>query len=176
MRTQAGLPTLLTPKTPTVTLTRMQSGIGALTVEALFSESVGDLRIGCAYQLRSGASSIARRNSTRPITLDQHGRIGIDLRQCREIERLIVYGFSESGAQLRWGGTLVVTTFGNAKIETTLDRQASSGVVVFLSLFNVRGEFVIRAEQEEVSGSVRDACSSFGYERITWRDDRNPVD
>jgi len=159
-----------------VTLTRLQSAIGALTIEALHSDAVGDLRIGCAYQLRSGRSTLARPNSTAAVALDPHGRVVIDLRQSRDIVRLLVFGFSPSRVELRWGGTLVVTTFGGAKVELPLERAASSGVVVFLSLYNVRGEFVLRAEMDDVSGSVRDACRAFGYERITWLDDRTPVD
>ncbi len=173
---QPGKPAILTPKAPVVTLTRLQSGVGALTIEAVFDASVGDLRIGASYQLRSGMSSTARPNSIRPVSLDPRGRLNIDLRQCRDIQRIAVYGFSESRSPLRWGGTLVATTFGNAKIEVALDRPPSSGVVVFMTLFNVRGEFVIRAEMEEIGGSVRDASNAYGYERITWRDDRNPVD
>jgi hypothetical protein len=186
-RARSGTHTILTPKAPTVTLTRLQTGVGTLTFEAVCSDAVGDLRLGYAYQLRSGETSalpradgsrFAPRNSTRPVIYgqrDRYERITVDLRQCREIERLIIYGYSESGAELRWGGALVVTAFGQTKIELPLDGSLSAGVGVFLSLYNVRGEFVLRSEMEIVSGSVREACRAYGFDRITWLDAKTPV-
>jgi hypothetical protein len=106
---------------------------------------------------------------------DRYESITVDLRQCQEIERLIVYGYSESGTELRWGGALVVTTFGDAKIELPLDAVPSLGVGVFLSLYNVRGEFVLRSEMEMVRGSVRHACRAYGFDRITWIDEKTPL-
>src|SRR5206468_1463600 len=75
-RVRAGERHLLTVGEPTVTLTRLQSAIGTLTVEAAVGPTVGDLRIGCAYDLVSGASStvqltqgnrLAPRGSRRPL-------------------------------------------------------------------------------------------------------------
>jgi uncharacterized protein involved in tellurium resistance len=178
---------LLTPKAPTVTLTRLQSGVGALGFAAVCPPTVGDLRIGCAYQLRSGHTSTvqfadgrhtAPYNSTRPVIVahrDQYERISLDLRQSREIERLIIYGYSPSGAPLRWDGALVVTTFGYARIKVPLDAAPQGGVVVFLSLYNIHGEFVLRAEMDMASGTIRDACNAYGFDRITWLDARSPV-
>jgi hypothetical protein len=186
-RARPGTRTILNPQNPTVTLTRVQTGIGALTFEAAASDTVGDLRLGCAYQLRSGASStvqyaggshVAPPNSTRPVIVAHHDRferISIDLRQCRDVERLIIYGFSESRAQLRWGGTLLATAFGNARIEVPLDADPSDAVTVFLSLYNVDGEFVLRAEMEAITGSIREASKAYGFDAITWQDDRTPV-
>jgi hypothetical protein len=45
-----------------------------------------------------------------------------------------------------------------------------------MSLYNVRGEFVLRAEMQALNGGVREACRAYGYDRITWLDDRAPVD
>ena len=59
---------------PTVTLNRVQSGVGALTFEAVASAEVGDLRLGCAYQLRSGLSS----------TVQQKGKKAVRKREVRE--------------------------------------------------------------------------------------------
>ena len=82
---------------------------------------MGDLRIGAAYQLADGHSSLvsriggqpatAPRNSRRPVIAaraEQYERLLVDLRQNRQLDRLVVYGFSESGGQLNWGGTLVL--------------------------------------------------------------------
>jgi len=186
-RARSGERTLLTPKAPTITLTRLQSGIGVLTIEAACSPAVGDLRIGAAYELADGHTSLvsraggmasAPRNSRRPVIVaraEQHERLVVDLRQSRQLDRLIVYGFSESGGRLNWGGTLVVGTAGGARVELPLDRPPSAGVTVLLSIYNIRGEFVVRAEMENVTGSVRNAVQAYGFDRISWLDDVTPV-
>lgn len=186
-RAETETPTILTPKAPTVTLTRIQSGVGVLTFEAVCSEAVGDLRLGCAYQLRGGQSSIVQHasgvttapaKSGRPIIRaerDRFEKLTVDLRQGRDIERLVIYAFSDSGGPLHWGGTLVARTFGDALIEVPLDRAASRTVYMLMSLYNIRGEFVLRAEMEEVGGSVHDACTAYGFDRIAWLDQRTPV-
>src|SRR5207244_6449587 len=120
-RVRAGEQRLLSVKEPTVTLSRVQSGVGQLEIEAVCSPDVGDLRLGAAYQLRGGASSTVQYvggnrfapSSRRPAIVagrEEYEHLRIDLRQSRELERLAVYAFSESRAQLEWGGTLVLTT------------------------------------------------------------------
>jgi uncharacterized protein involved in tellurium resistance len=186
-RARSGERTLLAPKAPTITLNRLQSGIGVLTIEAACSPAVGDLRIGAAYQLADGHSSLvsrvggmpsAPRNSRRPVIVaraEQYERLLVDLRQNRHLDRLVAYGFSESGRQLNWGGTLVLSTAGGARVELPLDRPPSGGVTVLLSIYNVRGEFVVRAEMENFAGSIRTAMQAYGFDRISWLDDRTPV-
>jgi len=186
-RARSGDRTLLTAKSPTVTLNRLQSGIGVLSIEAACSAAVGDLRIGAAYQLtdghsstvsRSGGMGTAPRNSRRPIIAarrEQYERLLVDLRQSRKLDRLIVYGFSESGAEVRWGGTLLVHTAGGARVELPLDQPASRGVAVLLSIYNIRGEFVLRAELETFDGGIRKAVQAYGFDRIAWLDDATPV-
>ncbi|MEV0948183.1 hypothetical protein [Rhodococcus sp. NPDC049939] len=180
--------TILTPDAPTVTLTRLQSGVGSLTVEAACTDAVGDLQFGCAYTLRSGVSSTlaptsgrmaAPLNSLAPVIAglnDGRGKFAVDLRQCRELDRLVIYGYSDAGNEVPWGGTLVVTTFANARIEIPLDRMPSGSIGVVMSLYNVRGEFVLRAEMCPIDGSVQQACRAYGFDRITWVDDRTPLD
>ncbi|MDQ1722217.1 MAG: hypothetical protein QOI26_1951, partial [Pseudonocardiales bacterium] len=162
-------------------------GIGVLSIEAASSAAIGDLRIGAAYQLsdghssivsRAGGSATAPRNSRRPVIaakVEQYERLVVDLRQNRSLDRLVVFGFSESGGQLNWGGTLVLRTAGGARVELPLDRPASAGVTVLLSIYNVRGEFVVRAEMENIAGSIRNAVQAYGFDRISWLDDRTPV-
>jgi len=170
-----------------VTLNRVQSGVGALTIEAACSPAVGDLRLGAAYELVGGESSIVQHSSgllvappgsRRPILAGQRGqfeRLTLDLAQVRRLRRLAVYAFSESDTALQWGGTLVVTTLGQARIDLALDRPPSPGVAMLLTVFNIEGELVIRAESELIAGSVRDACVAYGYDRITWLDGRTPL-
>jgi hypothetical protein len=184
---RSGAPSLLTPKAPTLTLTRLQSAIGVLRIEAACSPAVGDVRLGCAYQLSDGLSSVVQlvdgvgtgpAHSHRPVLIASRGqyeRLTVDLRQSRAVERLVVYAFSDSGARLDWGGTLVTTTFGQERVELALDRPPSSNVGVLMSIYNVDGEWVLRAEMEEIAGSVRDAVTAYGFEQITWLDHRTPL-
>ncbi len=186
-RIAAGGQQLLDVRVPTVTLTRVQSGIGHLEIEAVCSPAVGDLRLGAAYQLRGGVSSTVQYaggnrfapSSRRPVIVagrDEYEHLSLDLRQVHSLERIAVYAFSESRVDLHWGGTLVVTTFGGARIELPLETLFAGKTAVLMSIYNLDGELVIRAEMETIAGEVRDAARAYGYERITWRDDRTPVD
>ncbi len=183
-----GRAALLTLASPTVTLTRVQTGIGTLLIEAACSAEVGDLRLGAAYALRSGETSTVQHafgnrwappSSRRPVIIagrERYEQLSVDLRQCRELERLIVFAFSESRAPLRWGGTLITTTHSGASVELPLESLQGGDVAVLMSLYNVRGEFVLRGELHTINGSIREACRAYGFERITWLDDRTPVD
>ncbi len=187
LRVRAGQQQLLSVKDPTAVLTRLQSGIGLLSIEAVCSADVGDLRLGAAYQLRSGHTSTVQLSggnryapsSRRPVIVsgrDEFEHLRVDLRQLRDLERVAVYAFSESRAELEWGGTLVITTFGGGRIELPLEALYRGRVAVLISLYNVDGELLIRAEMETIAGDVREAARAYGYNRITWRDDRTPVD
>lgn len=178
---------LLSVKAPTVTLTRVQSGIGQLSIEAVCSPEVGDLRLGAAYQLRGGGSSVVQftggnrfaPSSRRPIIVtgrEEYEYLRLDLRQVRDLERLAVYAFSEARRDLTWGGTLVLTTFGGGRVELPLETLPPGRVAVLLSIYNLHGELVVRAEMETIDGDIREAARAYGYDRITWRDDRSPVD
>ncbi|MCW2497260.1 hypothetical protein [Jatrophihabitans sp.] len=178
---------ILTPTEPTVTLTRLQSGIGTLRIEAACSAEVGDLRLGCAYELADGTSStvqmtqgerFAPAHSRRPVLVggrDTFETVSIDLRQARALKRLVVYAFSEARSPLIWGGTLITTTFGGARVELPLETLQGGTVAVLQSLYVVDGEFVLRAEMQTLYGDVREAARAYGYDRITWLDDRSPV-
>jgi hypothetical protein len=196
-RTSLGAPTLLTPQQPTVTLTRVQSGVGGLTVTAATSVGDGDLRLGCAYQLRSGASSlvqavsgvtVAPPGSRRPViraTRDRFEALHLDLRQVGELDRAIVYLFSHydavraqppgTKAMVPWSGVLSSETFAGVRIDVPLRRDPGPGVLVALSVYNVGGELVLRAENELLAGSIRDAVRAFGFETITWIDPTTPL-
>ncbi len=184
----AGERLLLSPTEPTCTLSRLQTGIGSLTFDAACSAEVGDLRLGAIYELFSGPCStvqlaqgnrVAPPNSRRPVILASHERferVALDLRQCTDVRRLVLYAFSESRKPLAWGGTLITTTFGGGRAELPLDTLQSGDIAVLLSLYNVHGEFVLRAEMQTLFGEAREAARAYGFERITWLDDRTPVD
>jgi len=178
---------LLTAADPAVTLTRVQSGIGTLTVEAVVSPAVGDVRLGAAWQLTDGSSGVvqpatgvlaAPAGSRRPVLRaagDRHERLVLDLRQSRSLARLLVYAYSGSGAELDWGGTLVLTTAGGARAELPMELGRSAGPVALLSLYAIDGEFVLRAERDVVGGAARDVARAYGYDRISWADGWTPV-
>jgi hypothetical protein len=186
-RVHAGQRAILTPAEPTVTLNRLQSGIGVLTIEALCSPAVGDVRIGAAYQLSDGSSSVVQYVSgivaapaglvTALLTTyhSQYEGLTVNLRLSRRLSRLALYAFSESGAPIAWAGTIVCTLFGGARVEVPLEYGTHQGPVVALSLYNVDGEFVLRAERELILGDVREAARAFGYDQITWIDSRTPL-
>ncbi|MDQ6851448.1 MAG: hypothetical protein M3070_16210 [Actinomycetota bacterium] len=187
VRVRAAERVLLTTTEPTITLGRLQSGIGSLTIEAACSAEVGDLRLGCLYELYSGPSStvqlphkrVAPPKSRRPVIIASHDRferLAIDLRQCVDLRRLVVYAFSESHTPLVWGGTLITSTFGGGRVELPLDTLQSGDIGVLLSLYNLHGEFVLRAEMQTLFGEVREAARAYGFERIAWLDNRTPVD
>lgn len=172
-----------------MTLTRVQSGVGTLTFEAVASAEVGDLRLGCAYQLRSGLSSTVQHltgrrfappgETRRPLLLaarSQFERISLDLRQVGDLERLVVYAFAGNSQQLRWGGTLVVTTFGGDRIELPIDMPAAAAVAVLASVYNIRGQLVLRSEMDLIGTTIREAARGYGFDRITWLDDQRPID
>jgi hypothetical protein len=168
----AGSATTLTPSNRMVILTRVQSGVGLLTVEAGRPAA----RLGCAYVSVGGQSSIvchsagivsAPRTGRNPMILARHHKLTVDLGQSRRLARLIFYGVAGVGS-------LVVTTFGGARIEAPV-AGPNAGVTVFLSVYNVDGELVLRAEPPNAAATVRNACDVYGFDRISWRDDDNPV-
>jgi uncharacterized protein involved in tellurium resistance len=170
-----------------VTLNRIQSGVGTLRFEAVCSPSVGDIRLGALYQLADGTSSIVQLatglasgppRSQRPVLTGSRGefdQLTVDLRQSRALSRLLVYAFSETGRELAWGGTLIGSSFGGARIEMPMDVGRHHGPVALMSLYNIDGEFVLRAENVKVRGAVREVARMFGYDRISWADDHTPV-
>jgi hypothetical protein len=122
---------------------------------------------------------LAPPHSKRPILIgsrDRFERVGLDLRQVRDLRRLVIYAFSENRQPLTWSGTLVVTTYAGARIEVPLDSLQGGDVAVLLSIYQVRGELVLRAEMQTLYGDVRDACRAYGYDQITWLDGRTPVE
>lgn len=186
-RVHAGSPVVLGPTEPVVALTALQSGVGGLTLEAACSDAVGDLRLACAYRLAGARPSlvahtreipVAGLHTRRPVIVSSRERfeqLVVDLRQVRAVERLVVLAYSESGAALDWGGTLVVHGFGGLRVEAPLRHGRSAGVLVALSVLRVGGELVLRAEDELVEGTLRDACTAHGFDQITWVDTRTPL-
>ncbi|UDY23242.1 hypothetical protein [Nocardioides sp. Kera G14] len=177
---------LLAPATPSVVLSRVASGIGTLTIEAAISPELGDVHVGCAYQLASGLSSFLNVDSGKPTapqgamlpvlvgSRGRFGRIAVDLRQIHDVERLLVVVHSASRTPVHWNGTLVITTHAGARVEAPLDAATDGVALAAVSLYQVRGEIALRTELDSAD-SVRSACVAFGYDSIAWLDDRSPV-
>jgi hypothetical protein len=177
---------VLTPSAPTVALTRLASGIGTLTVEAAISSEVGEISLGCAYDLTDGTTSFldigagartAPADARIPLLVGSRrrfARIGIDLRQVRSVKRILLVLHSVQRTAVTWGGTLVLTTHSGDRVEVPLDPASPGVAVAAVSLYQVRGELVLRAELD-TAPTVREACADFGYDAITWLDDRSPL-
>ncbi|MCO7219375.1 hypothetical protein [Klenkia sp. PcliD-1-E] len=186
-RVSPGGRVILTSREPTVTLDRLQSGIGGLTLTAVCSPAVGDLVLGAVYQLSDGTSGVlgaatgistAPPRSRRPVLQggrDEFERITVDLRQSRSLRRFVVWATSASERELVWGGTLRLATHGGARVEIPLDVGRHVGPLVIASVYAVDGEFVLRAELDPVAGVARDVARAYGFGAITWADARTPV-
>lgn len=109
-------------------------------------------------------------------TRQQFERLELDLRQITDLERMVVYAFSGDGGELRWGGTLVVSTFGGDRIELPIELAPSNAVAVLASIFNIRGQLILRSEMDLIGRTIREACRGYGFDRITWLDDQTPID
>jgi hypothetical protein len=186
-RARSGAQTILTRREPTVTLSRIQGGVGTFTIELVCSAVVGDVRLGAAYQLADETTSIvqydsgittAPPNSRRPIITGsraQYEKLTVDLRQIRALSRMAVYAYSRSGQPIAWAGTLLCATFGGARIEVPLELGSWQGPLVLMSIYNVGGELVLRAEMDPIAGGIRDAARAYGFDRIIWADAQTPI-
>ena len=185
----AGEDVVLTRAAPTLTLTRLQSGTGSLRVRLVASEAVGDILLGCAYELSDGTSLVQRVRGPQTAPPDGHRPvirasrdtgevITFDLVQVRRLSRMVVYAYSASGQPVHWGGTLTIEMLAGTRVRLPLDRvtgASSAGVLVPLSIYNVDGELVLRHEGVIVEGSLRTVALAFGFDRITWVDDHTPL-
>lgn len=186
---RAGDDVLLAGSSPTVTLTRLQSGTGAVRVRLVASGATSDLRLGCAYQLVDGTGLVRRdpgpqtapADGRRPViraSYDAGEVLTVDLVQVRRLSRMVVFLSSATGQPVQASGTLVVEMLAGTRVRIPLDRSRSAtgpGVLVPLSIYDVDGEIVLRNEGIVVDGPVRAAALAFGFDRITWVDDHTPL-
>ena len=71
---------------------------------------------------------------------------------------------------------MLATTFGGDRIEMPIDLAPSNAVAVLSSVYNIRGQLVLRSEMDLVGRTIREACRGHGFDRITWVDDVTPID
>ena len=171
-RTKTDAFTVLTPAQPTVVLNRLQSGIGTLAINAVWiTPSMPTL--GTITQLRSGRTIVVATNQmpakTDPATLTDrrdYQRITLDLLRSRWLERMIVLAIMRSPLASDWEGKLVLTTAAQARIEVPIRGPLAPGATVLMSIYNIDGELVLRAEPPTGAASPRDAAASFGFDQI----------
>jgi hypothetical protein len=169
-RLGAGRHRQLGPKTPAVTLDRLQSAIGLLTVEAVCASAAAEL--GCAYELADGRSAFLGFGTTAsrtPFLAVRRRSVSADLRQVRQLVRLVVIAVFPPAKVSP--GLLVVSTWDAGRLELPLGKPGGGRVTVPLSIHNVGGELVLRAEVVEALASPRAAVEAFGFHRISWLDD-----
>jgi uncharacterized protein involved in tellurium resistance len=186
-RAGAGAPTRLTAAEPTVTLTRVQSGTGALEIVLTRAAAAGDLSMGCVFQTADGTEAVvqavgdvttgppgARLPLVRWKAQPDRETLHLDQRQVTRLRRALIYGVSPSVSVLTWQGALVITTFGGARIEVPIDHTPFSGTLALLTIYNVDGELVLRAEMGEHHGPPEMAAQAFDY-HVPWIDGRRPL-
>ncbi len=186
-RAPSGTTTRLNTAKPTVTLSRLQSGVGVLELALTRAPSAGDLSLGCVLETdrgeeaavqAMGGHTVAPRGAAAPLVrLDARSSgdvVVIDLGQVRSLRRALVYGYSPSIATLTWDGVITASTFGGARLEIPFDRRAFSGTMAMVTIYNVGGELVLRSEMEEHFGPPETAAVAFGY-GLPWLDGRVPA-
>lgn len=169
-----------------MTLDRVQSGVGVLALEMVHAATAGDLALGCLLERAAGTESVVQALGGR--TQDPPGAeaplvwltaaagresLHLDLRQIGELRRAMVYGFSPSGSVVGWDGLVVARTYGGSRIEIPFDRAPSAATLVIATIYNVRGELVLRAECQEIPGPPEAAAIAFDY-HLSWLEGTHP--
>lgn len=159
---------------PVVMLNRTQSGTGSL--QCVLEGLSGDYVLGCAYETDEGKEGAVHRGMApsrrRPMLLATDTTVTVDLRQIAGLRRLLVYASSASAPITTWEGTLVVSTLGGQKIYVPCSGASPS--FALMSIYNVDGHLVIRAEHEPVAGPPQQVCEAYDYDHILWRDGFTP--
>lgn len=181
-RVSAGTPVVLAADTPTVTLTRLQAGLGQLHLSLTTGTHAGDFAMGMICESADGVVHVLQRlgeaHSTpeRPVPmarLEADDALVFDQRQVANLRRALLYGYSPSVAVLDWEGLVVLAAQDGSRVEVPVDLAPFSGVVAMVTLYNVFGELVIRSEHQGFSGPPEQAAEAYGY-RYGWLDGRLP--
>lgn len=159
---------------PVVMLNRTQSGTGFL--HCVLDGPLGDYVLGCAYETTEGKEGAVHRGTApsqrRPMLLATDTTVTVDLRQIAGLRRLLVYASAASTHLAAWEGTLVVSTLGGQKLYVPCSGTSPS--FALMSIYNVDGHLVIRAEHEPVAGPPQQVCEAYDYDHILWRDGFTP--
>lgn len=185
-RVQPGATVVLSAARPTVTLTRLQSGIGQLRISLARGADAGDLALGLVCETTDGATYVLQRlgdvqaTPATPLPLVRLAAVQgvdtflVDLRQVRRLRRALLYGYSPAVAVLAWDGVVTTTTHDGSRVEAPFELPALSGTVALLTGYAVHGELVLRAELEPFAGPPETAAEAYGY-HAGWLGGRLPV-
>jgi len=177
-RRRPGLATRLEVTTPSLTLTRVESGIGSLRF-ALAGPGADLLRLGCMYELRTAAgthtehlSPSAEPSARRDVVAVRKGEkpgssvISVDLREVTTLRRLLLYAAPRTVSASMTVGTavLVSSSIGGTLVEVPLTLGELDGTPLALaSVFNVDGELVVRREVAMSDTEVRSLAERHGF-------------
>ncbi|GLY07716.1 MULTISPECIES: hypothetical protein [Actinoplanes] len=174
-------PLALTPPTPTAVLTRIQSGVGTLTATMHWSEpGVGRLLVACQRRSREvrvlnpEPGSLVEAGG---LLLDHRGgspSLTWDLLHVREIDRLMLAVTANRGPR-PLTGVLTLVTYSGARVEVPVELPPEAMVSVLVTIFQVDGELVLRAERDTVGATLKDACDAYGYGAVTWINPYTPM-
>ncbi len=160
-----------------VHLTRMQSAAGRLEITPAVA-SGEQLALGCALETSDRQEAIVLPalnrqgpDPRRPVVRCGAQGVEIDLRRVRILSRLLVLAVTPRLP----GGTLVVRTYGDSRMEIPLPTAATLGAQALLTAYVVQGRLVLRAELDPFSGTLQQVCGAYGYTDLTWRDPATPL-
>ena len=183
-RVTAQQPLILTPPMPAAVLTRVQSGVGRLTVTARWNSplAAGPVAAGLvvAYRKTTGEARLLSPLDgpyleSDNVRLDHRAGapvLTVDLLRVRAIDRLLLACLAPASPLT---GALILTTYGGSRVDLPVTLPAGFGAAALMTAYQVDGELVLRAEQDPVGGTVRDACLAYGYDRFTWLNPNTPV-
>lgn len=159
---------------PVVQLNRVQAGIGALRFEVASGHA---LRLAVAYVwdgrpgIVQGPGAAHGPDAMHPV-VSIVGETGasIDLGNSALLDRFVLLLQAH-----QYGGTLVVTTAGEARLAVPLPEGPAVGTLALVSGYRVRGALVIRSEVDQIAGGLREATRAYGYDEIGWLDTNTPL-
>jgi len=168
------------PDAAVVHLTRAQSAFGSLEVHPAIPAGA-QLTLGAAYEVEGveGVVLPGLRNmgpdQRSPAFRVSSGGLVVNLRQITAVDRFLIYAVLSQADKKMPGGTVVVTTYGGARMELPLTTKPTYGAQALLTAYVVEGRIVLRAEHDPFSGTLHQVCDAYGFSELTWRDPFTPL-
>ena len=167
---------VFTAMAPSVTLNRIQSAVGSLTIE--MDRLPGEeLTLGCVFAFVDGnvAAVHAGAGNPRPApgphpfaqALPSRLAVVLDLRQIRALTRAVFYGYrAPRRPSPPPNGLLTVRTFGGAEAALPFAWPTPDSVIALLACYNLGGELVVRTELDTFSGGAREVHQAYGFTSV----------